>query len=180
VNASNVDALLEGRQASHVWSHQLNFNAPEDKNCYNLSSMEQLLSALNRKRGAMVVFVRAGHAIAQESKRSLVDLLDVLACPTPAYTGVEVSAVPDMMQQISFVPGKDAINKMNKKDSHQEEKVSERSERALRKTRILAMDLAKCLQTKSPPPPPPPPPPSPPPPPISTAFQPSQQNAVAT
>ena len=93
INASNVDNLLEGRNASHVWSHQLNMNVPEDKNCYNLKSLENLLGALNRKRGAMVVFVRAGHALSQENKRSVIDLLDVLACPTPAYTGVEVPEV---------------------------------------------------------------------------------------
>ncbi|GMI02768.1 hypothetical protein TrLO_g5677 [Triparma laevis f. longispina] len=100
VNASNVDSLLEGRNASHVWSHQLNLNLPEDQNCYSTQSLESLLGALNRKRGAMVVFVRAGHALQQESKRSVVDLLDVLACPTPAYTGIEV---PEIMEA-SFKP----------------------------------------------------------------------------
>ncbi|GMH68402.1 hypothetical protein TrRE_jg2915, partial [Triparma retinervis] len=106
VNASNVDSLLEGRNASHVWSHQLNMNVPEDKNCYNMQSLENLLGALNRKRGAMVVFVRAGHALGQENKRSVIDLLDVLACPTPAYTGVEV---PEVLEA-NFQPTNKLIN----------------------------------------------------------------------
>ena len=109
VNASNVDNLLEGRNASHVWSHQLNMNVPEDKNCYNMKSLENLLGALNRKRGAMVVFVKAGHALGQENKRSVIDLLDVLACPTPAYTGVEV---PEVLEA-NFQPTEKLINAGN-------------------------------------------------------------------
>lgn len=108
VNASNVDSLLEGRNASHVWSHQLNLNLPEDQNCYSTQSLESLLGALNRKRGAMVVFVRAGHALQQESKRSVVDLLDVLACPTPAYTGIEV---PEVMEVRNGEPRSEATMK---------------------------------------------------------------------
>ncbi|GMI13015.1 hypothetical protein TrVE_jg4274 [Triparma verrucosa] len=111
VNASNVDSLLEGRNASHVWSHQLNLNLPDDQNCYSTQSLESLLGALNRKRGAMVVFVRAGHALQQESKRSVVDLLDVLACPTPAYTGIEV---PEVMEA-SFKPSATLKKQSNKK-----------------------------------------------------------------
>lgn len=108
VNASNVDSLLDGRNASHVWSHQLHLNRPEEDNCYGEQSLESLLGALNRKRGAMVVFVRAGHALAQESKRSVVDLLDILACPTPAYTGV---TVPDAMPSTQFEPTKKLVKK---------------------------------------------------------------------
>ena len=106
VNASNVDNLLDGRNASHVWSHQLQMNLPEDRNCYGKQSMESLLMALNRKRGALVVFVRAGHALAQECKRAVADLLDVLACPTPAYTGVEV---PEVLES-NFRPTEKLLN----------------------------------------------------------------------
>ena len=110
INASNVDKLLDGRNASHVWSHQLNLNLPKEQNCYGEQSLEALLGALNRKRGAMVVFVRAGHALAQENQRSVIDLLDVLACPTPSYTGV---AVPEVaVSNTAFEPSAKLVKRV--------------------------------------------------------------------
>eukprot|EP01038_Epipyxis_sp_PR26KG_P011234 gene11234-15074_t len=117
VNASNVDSFLTGRTSKHLWSHMLNVpsdellshaydtsssvpwvgklsSGPEDYHKYNTlgkNGIKMLLESLRNPRGAFTMWTRTGHAINQEYKAAILDLLDILACPTDEYAGVEVN-----------------------------------------------------------------------------------------
>ena len=106
VNPSNVDNFLTGRAARHLWSHQLNVlsgavlaqandvtaqwvgklsSSAADYQKFSIlgkSGLKMLLETLGNPRGAFVMWNRAGHALYQENKAALLDLFDVLACPT--------------------------------------------------------------------------------------------------
>jgi hypothetical protein len=113
VNASNVDAFLVGRNAKHLWSHQQNpisesiINNADDVNaspwvgtlsnkpdnyakCSVLgkNGLRMVLDTLKNTKGAFVMWIRSGHAVQQESKQSVLDLLDALVCPTEEYFGL--------------------------------------------------------------------------------------------
>jgi pimeloyl-ACP methyl ester carboxylesterase len=112
VNASNVDGFLGGRVVKHLWSHQQNvvtpealvtasdFNAtwvgklcngPADYAKFSLlgrTGLKMLLDCMENPRGAFVMWTRAGHAIQQENKTAVLDLLDALACPMEGYYGL--------------------------------------------------------------------------------------------
>jgi hypothetical protein len=112
VNASNVDAFLVGRTAKHLWSHQQNVvsagalsaasdptgqwvgklsKSPEDYAKFSLlgkSGLRMLLESVQNPRGAFVMWSRSGHAVLQENKTVVLDLLDALCCPTAEYFGI--------------------------------------------------------------------------------------------
>ena len=107
VNAANVDPFLSGRKAHHLWSHMQNVlpdsggdswvgkrsTGPGDyARCSLLgkTGLRMLLSCLADSRGAFVMWVRGGHAIQQENKTALLDLLDILVHPTEEYCGVGI------------------------------------------------------------------------------------------
>jgi hypothetical protein len=103
VNASNVDPFLEGRAASHLWSHQLQLGPEEGggggggvsggvsgggaagagASSLGKRGTGMLLDALSNPKGAFVMWVKAGHEVRQERKRVLQDLLEVLCFPVP-------------------------------------------------------------------------------------------------
>jgi hypothetical protein len=111
VNASNVDAFLIGRTSKHLWSHMLNVpseamksqafdvnaqwvgkmsTSPETYSKFSTlgkAGLKMLLDSLRNPRGAFVMWARAGHNIQQEYKAAVLDLVDVLACPTDDYVG---------------------------------------------------------------------------------------------
>lgn len=112
VNASNVDSFLTGRTTRHLWSHQLNILSestlakvndvtaqwvgkmskdPSDYQTFSIlgsQGLRMILDTLNNSRGAFVMWVRAGHALQQENKTAIFDLIDILACPTEEYSGL--------------------------------------------------------------------------------------------
>jgi len=124
VNASNVDSFLIGRQTKHLWSHQQNIltndklmsasdssaqwvgklsNNSSDYRKFSLldkQGLNMLLDNLNNPRGAFVIWTRTGHALYQENKTALLDLIDALAYPSPEYYGLNVK-------------GKDKLNLTN-------------------------------------------------------------------
>ncbi|CAM9386908.1 unnamed protein product [Ectocarpus sp. 6 AP-2014] len=108
VNPANVDPFLRGRSSTHhFWSHEFRdgrsgagsdseltssaaaAEAVRGSSVYGRKGLTDLLRAMSRPRGTFVAWVRAGHEVCQEGKRAVIDLLDVLAKPTPAYTGVD-------------------------------------------------------------------------------------------
>lgn len=111
VNPANVDPFLRGRSSTHhFWSHEFRdgrggagidgeltsssaAEAARGSSVYGRKGLTDLLRALSRPRGTFVAWVRAGHEVCQEGKRAVIDLLDVLAKPTPAYTGVDEADV---------------------------------------------------------------------------------------
>jgi len=114
VNASNVDSFLYGRNSKHLWSHMLNVpsevllasvadttalwvgklsTSPADYHkCSSLGrpGLKMVLETLRSPRGAFCMWTRTGHAVSQEYKASLLDLIDVLACPTDEYVGLDI------------------------------------------------------------------------------------------
>lgn len=115
VNPANVDPFLRGRSNTHhFWSHEFrddsggggggggcigsdgeasSATAVSTTSVYGLKGLTDLLKALSKPRGTFVAWVRAGHEVCQESKRAVIDLLDVLAKPTPQHTGVDEAKV---------------------------------------------------------------------------------------
>ena len=109
VNASNVDSFIVGRTSKHLWSHMLNeiSDAQLEKSSggdgnwvgkistgpgdYSKSStlgsdgLKMLLETLRNPRGVFTMWTRTGHIVQQESKAAVMDLLDILACPTDEY-----------------------------------------------------------------------------------------------
>lgn len=114
VSASNVDSFLIGRTSKHLWSHMLNVpsdalmskafdvnaqwvgrmsTSPEDYPVYSTlgkGGIRMLLDSLRSPKGAFVMWARTGHIVQQEYKAALLDLIDVLACPTDEYTGLNL------------------------------------------------------------------------------------------
>lgn len=114
VNASNVDSFLIGRHSKHLWSHMLNIpsesmmsyafdvnaqwvgkmsTSPQDYHRYSTlgkHGLRMLLDSLQNPRGAFSMWTRCGHAVQQEFKGAILDLMDVLACPTDEYTGLDI------------------------------------------------------------------------------------------
>lgn len=60
---------------------------------YGRKGLTDILRALSKPMGTFVVWVRSGHEVRQEAKAALIDLLDVLAKPTPEHVGIESSQV---------------------------------------------------------------------------------------
>lgn len=109
VTAGQVDPFLIGRISHHFWSHLINIpneklietkgkditfpqfvgKLHNDRNDYHLFSslgkngLEMLMNCLNNSRGAFVLWVKSGHAVQQENKTVLLDLLDALVSPSP-------------------------------------------------------------------------------------------------
>ena len=118
VNAANVDPFLEGRAASHLWSHQMKLECPLDQSCLGKKGREQLVEALQNPQGAFVMWVRAGHEIKQERKRVLMDLMDVLCFPQgegvrelePEYLEALTSA-----ESGKFLPSQEFISRIQVK-----------------------------------------------------------------
>lgn len=83
VSGANVDSLVEGRAASHLWSHQLALDETRPgKSSLTRAGVGMLTEALNKAQGAMVVWVRAGHEVRQERKRVISDLFEALVLPS--------------------------------------------------------------------------------------------------
>jgi hypothetical protein len=76
VNPTNIDPFLEGRSVSHLWSHQLVSGSLGNK------GQVKLRESLNGRENAFVMWLRAGHEVRQEAKRTVLDLLDKLADPS--------------------------------------------------------------------------------------------------
>ena len=117
VSAANVDPFLSGRSVQHLWSHQQNIvaeslvrigNDPaaqwvgglchgsEDYAKYSIlgkNGLRMLLNSLLDQRGAFVMWTRAGHALFQENKTPVLDLLDALANPSEEYYGITTNSV---------------------------------------------------------------------------------------
>ena len=113
VSAANVDPFLAGRNTKHLWSHQLNkvtdnmmlhaadpnggwvgkrATGTEDYQKYSLlgkMGLSMLMDTLKNPRGAFVVWARSGHAVIQENKAAMMDLLDALVSPTEEYLGLQ-------------------------------------------------------------------------------------------
>lgn len=107
VNPANVDPFLRGRSSTHhFWSHEFRngsgsagsagdgeaspaATAVGGSSVYGRKGLTDLLRALSKPRGTFVAWVRAGHEVCQEGKRAVLDLLDVLAKPTPEHAGVD-------------------------------------------------------------------------------------------
>ncbi|CAM9255759.1 unnamed protein product, partial [Ectocarpus fasciculatus] len=85
VNASNVDSFLIGRTTKHLWSHQLNAVS------LGKNGLRMLLESIDNPRGAFVLWCRAGHAVMQENKSVVLDLVDALCCPTAEYFGINTA-----------------------------------------------------------------------------------------
>jgi pimeloyl-ACP methyl ester carboxylesterase len=133
VSASNVDSFLIGRTSKHLWSHMLNVpssammskafdvnaqwvgrmsTSPEDYPLFSTlgrTGLRMLLDSLRSPKGAFVLWARTGHIVQQEYKAAVLDLLDVLACPTDEYTGLSIEDKPQtanesqtMMEQPSY------------------------------------------------------------------------------
>ena len=69
VNARVVEELVHGRQAHHLWTHQLPTDSKLGKR-----GMQLLQTALHQKGGAFVAWVQAGHEVRQEARHLLTDL----------------------------------------------------------------------------------------------------------
>ena len=148
VNASNVDAFLSGRKVKHLWSHQQNVLTPEalvTANDFNAtwvgklcngpidyakfsllgrSGLRMLLDSIDNPRGAFVMWTRSGHAINQENKTALLDLMDALACPTESYYGIaKAKEKPsnDFMSNIIEMGLQKKTSKPKKKDDSDDE-----------------------------------------------------------
>lgn len=115
VNPSNVDSFLVGRSAKHLWSHQQNIisstalaaandasgqwvgklsKCTEDYAKFSIlgkNGLRMLLESIENPRGAFVMWSRAGHALMQEKKCVVLDLLDALCCPTADYFGIHTA-----------------------------------------------------------------------------------------
>ena len=105
VAPSNVDAFLEGRNALHIWSHDLQYNntattaTGKENDCYDQTGLAEMLDKCFQQDGSdsmqddsdvvassgalpspssLAIFVRAGHAIVQECKGPILGLLDRL------------------------------------------------------------------------------------------------------
>jgi hypothetical protein len=120
VNASNVDAFLRGRVARHTWSHQLQLAAPwqsvggclgaDGRNALaatlsegggssstssSSSSSTSSTSGSSTKGGAFVLWAPGGHAVQQECKRAVTDLLRLMITlpppPAPPMSGTSAS-----------------------------------------------------------------------------------------
>jgi pimeloyl-ACP methyl ester carboxylesterase len=143
VNASNVDSFLIGRTSKHLWSHMLNVpseamksqafdvnaqwvgkmsTSPETYAKFSTlgkQGIRMLLDALRTPRGAFVMWARAGHIIQQEYKAAVLDLIDILACPTDDYVGMNTQAAttPSItgVQVIEDSPVKEKPSKNTKK-----------------------------------------------------------------
>ena len=113
IHAANVDPFLAGRTTKHLWSHQLNILSDkmiqqasdptggwvgkrsygkDDYHAFSIlgkSGLQMLLDTVKNPRGAFVMWVRSGHAIFQENKAAILDLLDALAKPDEDYVGLE-------------------------------------------------------------------------------------------
>lgn len=63
MNASNVDPFLAGRAASHLWSHQIAPDAPPTQSSLGAKGRAMLAESLENPKGAMVLWVRAGHEV---------------------------------------------------------------------------------------------------------------------
>ena len=113
VGASNVDSFLVDRQAKHLWSHQLNAftdSIIENVNDVNVlpwvgtlskcpemyvkasvlgkNGLRMLIDTLQNPKGVFVVWSRHGHLIQQESRPTLLDILDALANPSEERFGL--------------------------------------------------------------------------------------------
>lgn len=77
VHPSNVDILLDGRNASYIWSHQIISDPMLSENCF-MKNLEEISKTFHGSNSAMAIFIRSGHAIAQEYKKVVVDLLKSL------------------------------------------------------------------------------------------------------
>uniref|UniRef100_A0A7S3MBB9 SAM domain-containing protein n=1 Tax=Spumella elongata TaxID=89044 RepID=A0A7S3MBB9_9STRA len=123
VNGSNVDSFLQGRNCKHLWSHVLNVPSeamlshavetgaqwvgrmsmgPEDYHKYSTLGrlgLKMVLESLRTPRGAFCMWTRNGHVVHQEYKAAVLDLLDVLACPTDEYVGLDVIEAQEAQRQ---------------------------------------------------------------------------------
>lgn len=139
VNGSNVDAFLQGRNCKHLWSHALNVpteamqlhavdvgghwvgkmsSGPEDYFKYSTlgrSGLKMLLESLRSPRGAFCMWTRNGHVVHQEYKAAVLDLLDVLACPTDEYIGLDVIEAQESQRR--------ALLSMTNSTSYDDEKI---------------------------------------------------------
>ncbi len=93
VNAKHVDPFLDGREATHIWSHQgvsttgLTNTQKEKIRALVARSFDR---RERRKREALVLWMDAGHEVCQESRKSIVDIVDIVASVTKADKQKEI------------------------------------------------------------------------------------------
>lgn len=149
VNPANVDPFLRGRSSTrHFWSHEfrdgggggdvggsggdadtLSTTPASQSSVYGRKGVTDLLRALSKPRGTFVAWVRAGHEVRQERKRAVIDLLDVLAKPTPGHTGVSEADVlrgeAKGAATVGLYPSGEWIARVNKRGGRQARKDEE-------------------------------------------------------
>ena len=102
VASTNVDALLRGRPVSHIWSHELQYAAGKENDCYSQVGLNDMLNGCFQRDGdgngsnadalsSLAIFVRAGHCITQECKGPICGLLDrlVVVVPSSLSSGID-------------------------------------------------------------------------------------------
>ena len=74
VNPTNIDSLFDGKDVNYIWSDQLRLNASKTGNCYG-KHVTKIMTTFNTINSALAIFVQSGHAIIQECKLPVVDLV---------------------------------------------------------------------------------------------------------
>ena len=145
VSAANVDPFLSGRSVQHLWSHQQNIvsetsargaNDPsaqwvgglchgsDDYAKYSIlgkNGLHMLLGSLQDPRGAFVMWTRTGHALLQENKTPVLDLLDALANPSAAYYGIGPQSINRQSSIAQSVQLRDSTTAMAMEDNVNDE-----------------------------------------------------------
>lgn len=150
VNPANVDPFLRGRSSTrHFWSHEFRDGGSDvggggdvdtssvapvsQSSVYGRKGLTDLLRALSKPRGTFVAWVRAGHEVCQEGKRAVIDLLDVLAKPTPGHTGVSEADLrrgePGGAVTVGLYPSGEWVARVNERGGRQAKKSKNISQR---------------------------------------------------
>jgi pimeloyl-ACP methyl ester carboxylesterase len=95
VSSSHVDALVEGRTVSHVWAHQqsnLSKLSTSSKHMLHRTVGPPSRDGSGGTDSALVLWLKSGHAVAQEQKQQLLDLLETLATSDDALNDAAIAA----------------------------------------------------------------------------------------
>ena len=95
VSPSNVDALIEGRMARHVWSHEQDTGA--SASWFGPRSIQRLREVLRKPDAALVLWIKTGHEVRMEAKNQFLKLLESLSDPDAALSQAEAIAAGKSM-----------------------------------------------------------------------------------
>ena len=87
VSPSNVDSLIEGRLARHVWSHEQ--DSGDGASWFGPRSINRMREVLRKPDAALVLWIKTGHEVRMESKNQFLRLLSSLADPDKALAEAE-------------------------------------------------------------------------------------------